>query len=199
MASRTEPKKALVFVADGTEEMEAVITVDVLRRAGVQVTLLAVGAEAGPVTCSRGVKIMPDAYIGDDSVKIGSFDAAVVPGGMGGAEVLAQHAQVRSILAEFLAQRKLVAAICAGTLAIKAAGIQGKVPGPLRVTSHPSVRDQLEHDFAYSEDRVVVDRNLVTSRGPGTTFEFALRLVSLLVGADKAREVAGPMMLGFSL
>ncbi|KAJ1647457.1 hypothetical protein J3B02_001496 [Coemansia erecta] len=195
-----QAKKAIVFVADGTEEMEATITIDVLRRAGIQVLVLAVEATIGePVTCSRNVKIVPDAYLGDDSAKIGAFDAVIVPGGAQGAATLSQNDQVKSILADFHAQKKIVAAICAGSLAIKTAGIQSKVPQPLRLTSHPSVKDQLENDFVYKEDRVVVDANLVTSRGPGTAFEFALSLVSLLAGEDKAREVAGPMMLNFEI
>ncbi|KAJ2819343.1 hypothetical protein GGI24_004816 [Coemansia furcata] len=189
-------KRAIVFIANGTEEMEAVITVDVLRRAGIQVLVLAaVEISNGPVVCSRGVKLVPDAYLGDDSVKITTYDAVVIPGGVEGSATLSENPQVRSILADFYAQKKLVAAICAGTLAIKAAGIQTKVSQPLRLTSHPSVKDQLEHDFLYREERVVVDGNLVTSRGPGTTFEFALMLVSLLAGDDKRTEVAAPMML----
>ncbi|KAJ2876375.1 hypothetical protein GGH93_000784 [Coemansia aciculifera] len=188
-------KRAIVFIANGTEEMEAVITIDVLRRAGIQVLVLAVEISAGHVVCSRGVKLVPDAYLGDDSVKITTYDAVVIPGGAEGAAMLSENPQVRSILADFYAQKKLVAAICAGSLAIKAAGIQTKVSQPLRLTSHPSVKDQLEHDFLYKDERVVVDGNLVTSRGPGTTFEFALKLVSILTGDDKRNEVATPMML----
>ncbi|KAI9501667.1 hypothetical protein GGI25_002940 [Coemansia spiralis] len=199
MVNNQQQKKAIVFVANGSEEMEAVITIDVLRRGGIQVLVLAVETESGPIKCSRGVKIVPDAYLGDDVPKIGTYDAAIVPGGVEGAVTLSQNAQVRSILAEFYAQHKIVAAICAGSLAIKTAGIQDKVQQPVQITSHPSVKEQLEHDFVYKEDRVVVDNNLVTSRGPGTTFEFALKLVSLLAGEEKAREVAGPMVLNFSI
>ncbi|KAJ1932780.1 hypothetical protein GGF37_006948 [Kickxella alabastrina] len=192
-------KKAIVFIANGTEEMEAIITIDVLRRASIQVLVLAVETTSSTITCSRNVRIVPDAYLGDDSVKISTYDAVIIPGGAEGAATLSQNAQVNSVLAEFYAQNKIVAAICAGSLAIKSAGIQSKVPHPICLTSHPSVKDQLKNDFVYKEDRVVVDSNLVTSRGPGTTFEFALRLVSLLVDEDKAREVAGPMMLNFEI
>lgn len=203
-----QQKKAIVFIAQGTEEMEAVITIDVLRRAGIHVLVLAVTDEStsdnnssagGPTKCSRGVNIVADASLGDDSVKINTYDAVIIPGGVGGAAILSQNVQVKCILAEFFAQKKIVAAICAGSLAIKSAGIQSKAPQPLQITSHPSVKDQLESEFAYREERVVVDGNLVTSRGPGSTFEFALRLVALLAGDDKAREVAGPMMLNFSV
>ncbi|KAJ2448674.1 hypothetical protein GGF42_005026 [Coemansia sp. RSA 2424] len=201
-------KKVIVFVADGSEEMEAVITstylnfssthhsvVDVLRRAGIQVLVLAVETSTGPVVCSRGVKLVPDAYLDDDSVKITTYDAVVVPGGAAGAATLSKNPQVCSILADFYAQNKLVAAICAGPLAVKAAGIQAKVAQPLCLTSHPSVKGQLEHDYLYKDERVVVDGNLVTSRGPGTSFEFALKLVSLLAGDDKMNAAATPMML----
>ncbi|KAJ2551526.1 hypothetical protein EV175_003658 [Coemansia sp. RSA 1933] len=199
MVNHPPQKKAIVFVANGTEEMEAIITIDILRRAGVFVLVLAVETESAPIACSRGVKLVPDAYLGDDVPKIGLYDAAVVPGGAQGAATISQNPQVRSILADFYAQNKIVAAICAGSLAIKTAGIQDKSQKPIHITSHPSVRDELEAGFVYKEDRVVADRNLVTSRGPGTTFEFALKLVSLLVGDDKAREVAGPMMLNFEI
>ncbi|KAJ2789233.1 hypothetical protein GGI18_002523, partial [Coemansia linderi] len=119
-------KRAIVLVANGSEEMEVVIAVDVLRRAGIQVLVLAADTSAGPVVCSRGVKLVPDAYLGDDSVRIATYDALVIPGGAEGSATLSENPQVRSILADFYAQKKLVAAICAGTLAIKAAGIQTK-------------------------------------------------------------------------
>ncbi|KAJ1964877.1 hypothetical protein GGI12_001138 [Dipsacomyces acuminosporus] len=192
-------KKAIVFVANGTEEMEAVITIDVLRRAGIEVLVLAVGADGSPITCSRNVRLVPDAYLGDNAVKIESHDAVVVPGGAAGAETLSQDAQVKSILTDFYAQNKIVAAICAGSLAVQTAGIQSKSANPLQVTSHPSVKGQLEKDFEYKEQRVVIDNNLITSRGPGTTFEFALAIVSKLVGIERAREVAGPMILDIEI
>ncbi|KAJ2745746.1 hypothetical protein GGI20_001916 [Coemansia sp. BCRC 34301] len=191
-------KKAIVLVADGSEEMEAVITIDVLRRAGIQVLVLAAAAaetSAGPIVCSRGVKLVPDAYLGDDSANIAAYDAVIVPGGAEGAATLSKNPRVCAMIADFYAQNKLVAAICAGPLAVKAAGIQAKAAQPLSLTSHPSVKDQLEQDYIYTDGRVVVDGNLVTSRGPGTSFEFALKLVSLLVGDDKMSDVAAPMML----
>ncbi|KAI8324319.1 hypothetical protein GQ54DRAFT_256529 [Martensiomyces pterosporus] len=194
-----QSKKAIVFVANGTEEMEAVIAIDVLRRAGIEVLVLAVEADGSYITCSRHVRLVPDAYLGDDSAKIETYDAAIVPGGAGSAATLSQNAQVKSILADFYAQNKVVAAICAGSLAIRSAGIQSKVASPLQITSHPSVRDQLESGFAYKEHRVVVDNNLITSRGPGTAFEFALRVVSALAGTECAREIAGPMILNFDM
>ena len=84
--SRTMTKKALVFLAEGAEEMETVITVDTLRRAGIEVTLAGLAGD-GQVQCSRNVKIVPDASL--DSVKSHTFDAVIVPGGLKGAEACA--------------------------------------------------------------------------------------------------------------
>ncbi|KAK6015448.1 DJ-1/PfpI family protein [Ostertagia ostertagi] len=86
---------------------------------------------------------------------------------------------------------KYVAAICAAPIALKSHGI----PAAL-VTSHPSVRSQLEEGgYKYSEDRVVVSDRVVTSRGPGTAFEFGLKLVELLAGAEKSKSLVAPMLV----
>jgi len=79
--------------------------------------------------------------------------------------------------------------ICAGSLAAQTAKLPSQ---PL--TSHPSVKEHLANDFQYSEESVVVSGRLVTSRGPGTAFPFALTIVSMLFGPDKRKEVAGPMV-----
>ncbi|KAJ3225047.1 Protein deglycase DJ-1zDJ-1 [Chytriomyces hyalinus] len=186
---------ALVLCADGTEEIECVVIVDVLRRANIRVVL----ASASPsrrVQCSRGVVLEADVLleeIGADA----EYDAVVLPGGMGGAKAFASSARVHQVLAQFYSSSKIVAAVCAAPIAFKPSGIaQNK-----NITSHPSVKQQLmvEGDspwFAsYSEDRVVVDGRLVTSRGPGTCFEFALKIVELLAGAQVVDDVAKPMML----
>lgn len=86
---------------------------------------------------------------------------------------------------------KLVGVICAGSLAIKSADIaKGK-----RITSHPSVKGDLEKEYNYSEEAVVVEGNLISSRGPGTALLWALTMVEKLAGKEKRDEVAGPMML----
>jgi len=154
-------KTAVILLADGAEEMEAVIAADVLRRGGVDVTLAAVGKASAkePVICSRKVSLLADATL--DEVKHKSFDAVVLPGGGPGAKTLCNDADVGAML---LAQEKagrLLAAICAAPTALKAHGVaKGK-----KITSYPAFKCELEGEFAYQEDRVVVDGNLVTSRG----------------------------------
>ncbi|TPX68320.1 hypothetical protein SpCBS45565_g03192 [Spizellomyces sp. 'palustris'] len=180
--------RALVLITDGNEEMEAVISIDILRRGGVDVTVAGLN---GPntVECSRHVKIVPD--IGLAAVKDKTaFDAIILPGGMGGAEAFSKSSTVHGLLNQYYSQQKLVAIICASPIVLKAA----QVAKGRSVTSHPSVKDQLVQDYNYKEERVVVDGNLITSRGPGTAFEFALAVVKKLQGPEKLKEIIPPMI-----
>ena len=188
-------KKALVLVADGTEDMEAVITIDVLRRAQIQVDVANVHSKTqAHVECANKTKILPD-LSPQDLVKLKSnidaYDIIILPGGMAGAVTFAKDPVVQSLLMEFQNAGKYVAAICAGPIALLPGQIhQGKL-----ITSHPSVRQQLVGAYQYVEERVVADAKLITSRGPGTAFDFALSIVSKLLGRDKAVEVSQPMLL----
>lgn len=181
-------KQVLVPVGHGTEEMEAVIIVDVLRRAGASVSVASVEATK-EVVCSRGVRIVADALIED--VKGQSWDLIACPGGMPGAEKLRDSSTLESIVRSQRDQNKLYAAICATPVVFfQAKGLMEGKKG----TAHPAFSDKLM-DKSSAEERVVVDGNLTTSRGPGTAFEFALSLVSQLYGPEKASEVAKPMVM----
>jgi protein DJ-1 len=180
-------KSALVLLATGAEEMETTIVVDVLRRAHVHVVLAGLDGVAA-VTCSRGIKIVPDIALADVS---GEFDVVVLPGGGPGAQRLAESTEVGDRLRTQLQNGGLVAAICAAPIALDAHGIAKGAT----ITSHPSVREQLHESYTLSDDRVVVSGQLITSQGPGTSFEFALRIITTLLGEEEATEVAGPMIL----
>ena len=182
-----EARRALVLLAAGAEEIEVTVTVDVLRRAGVEVLLAGVDGPAA-VSCSRGVVLTPDAALEDVH---GTFDVVVLPGGLGGTDRLCAAAAVGRVLKEHVAAGRLIAAICAAPLAL----VHHGVCGGSALTSHPSVRDGVEAHGDYREDRVVEDGDLITSRGPGTAFEFALAIAARLSGQDKAHEVAGPLIL----
>ena len=182
----TANSRVLVLLADGAEEMEVTITADVLRRAGLEVVLAGVGG-SGAVVCSRGVRLLPDAALADVD---GSFAAVVLPGGAGGMEQLCASAAVGERLRSQVASGGVVAAICAAPAALAHHGVCGGQP----ITSHPSVREAVAAHGDYRETAVVVDGELITSRGPGTAFAFALALVEKLCGVAKAREVAEPMM-----
>ena len=180
-------KSALVLLATGAEEMETTIVVDVLRRATIDVVLAGIDGVA-PVTCSRGVRIVPDSALTDVSA---DFDVVILPGGGPGAERLAASPAVGDRLRRQCARKGLVAAICAAPTALLAHGIAGGAT----ITSHPSVRQQLSGSYKLSDERVVVDERLITSQGPGTTFEFALQIVKTLLGEEVATKVATPMIL----
>jgi protein DJ-1 len=178
--------KALVLLAQGSEEMEAVISIDVLRRGGIDVTVAGIDG-ADPVRCSRGVMITPDVALDDVG---GIFDALVLPGGAEGARRLAESRKVGDLLKDHQLGGRIVAAICAAPIALKAHGVfEGR-----KLTSHPSVKPMLEEWGEYSEHSVEADGNLITSRGPGTAFAFALRIVGALTTAQRMVEVRAPMM-----
>ncbi|BDA44766.1 Protein/nucleic acid deglycase DJ-1 [Coccomyxa sp. Obi] len=181
-------KSVLVPVASGSEEMEAVVIIDVLRRAGADVTVASV-EDSLQVEMSRKVKIVADKLIADVSGE--SYDLIALPGGMPGAERLRDSAALVQILDEQIKSGKLWSAICASPAVVfEGKGwLQGK-----KATAHPAFSDKLA-DQSEVPSRVVVDGNLITSRGPGTAFEFALTLVEKLYGKEKADEVAGPMVM----
>ena len=182
----TDKPSALVLLTQGSEEMEAVISIDVLRRGGIDVTVAGVeGAE--PIRCSRGVQIVPD--VGLDTVD-GDFDVLVLPGGTEGAQRLALSEKVGELLRQQEQSGRCVAAICAAPIALQAHGVFRN----RQLTSHPSVKSMLEGWGDYSEHPVVADGNLITSRGPGTAFPFALRIVGTLTDAQRMVEVRAPMM-----
>jgi protein DJ-1 len=179
--------RVLVILAGGAEEMEVTITVDLLRRAGIEVVLAGLDGP-GPVVCSRRLVIVPDAALGDAT---GPFDAVVLPGGAEGARRLAAAPAVGDLLRERERAGELVAAICAAPIALREHGVfAGRV-----MTCHPSVREVVDTHASASTDRVVEDGPLITSRGPGTAFEFALALIRRLAGEEEASRVRAPLVL----
>lgn len=175
----------LVPIADGTEEMEAVTIIDVLRRAGADVTVVSVGGLQ--ITASRGVKLTADTTV--DRCAGRDFDAIVLPGGMPGAEHLRDCKTLIDLLKKQKEKGKLYAAICASpAVVLRTHGLL-----PKKATCYPSFAEHL-HDPSMAKQRVVVDDNCVTSGGPGTALEFALELVRQLCGQQKAKQVAEPML-----
>ena len=180
-------KKVLVPIADGSEEIEAVCIIDTLRRAGAEVTVASVGELQ--VTASRGVKLVADALIADCTGE--TYDCIVLPGGMPGAEHLRDSTELIGMLKRQKQAGRLYAAICASPpVALLPHGLLEGV----KVTCYPGFRNRLNPALA-SDERVVVDGNCVTSQGPGTAIEFALKLVELLYGPPKAKEVGDPMLV----
>lgn len=180
-------KRALVPLAEGFEEMEAVIVIDVLRRGGIEVDVAGL-AGAAPVQGSRGVTVVAERDFADCGTEL--YDAMVLPGGMGGTLAMRDDARVIAALQRHAADGRLVAAVCAAPLVLERAGLLDA----RSATSHPSVRDELAAGgVQVRETRVVHDGALITSQGPGTSMEFALAVVANLSGDDVARDVARAM------
>jgi len=173
-------KRVLVPLAPGFEEIEALTVVDILRRAGAQVSLA--GTVDGIIEGRNGVRVVPDGSL--EGVTASDFDMIVLPGGAEGTENLKKDGRIKNLVEEFYSKGRFVTAICAAPTVLSAAGLtRGRT-----VTSHPSVYDQLSEENL-SKERVVVDANIITSQGPGTAMEFAFKLVELLFGAAKAEEM----------
>lgn len=173
-------KKVVVALAPGFEEIETITVVDILRRAGARVVLA--GTQVEPVKGSRGIFVLPDIQL--DGIDPNEFDMVVLPGGQPGTTNLQNCPKVIDIVKSLHRNQKYIAAICAAPLVLRDAGILNGV----NVTSHPSVQDQLL-ETRYSESRVVVDGNIITSRSPGTALEFALKLVEILFGLEMVNKI----------
>ncbi len=173
-------KKVLIPLAPGFEEIEALAVVDILRRAGIEVVLA--GTADNPIEGRNRIKVLADASL--DSVKGEDFDMIVLPGGAVGTENLKKDVRVKEIIERLYKKGRFITAICAAPTVLSAIGItEGKT-----VTSHPTVRAKLQKE-KLSDDRVVVDGNIITSQGPGTAIEFAFKLIEVLLGKGKTAEV----------
>ncbi len=179
--------EVLVLIAHGTEDMEAVIVIDILRRAGV---LVRVAGENEIITCAHGIKIIPDVLF-DHLIEEEFFDAIIIPGGSEGVESLSSNPHIEKLLQIQSQRGGIIAAICAAPTIIAQFNLAKRGS---RITSHFSVEGQFEK-YNYLHENVVVDRNIITSRGAGTAFEFALALVEILVSEATKTKIAAEIML----
>jgi 4-methyl-5(b-hydroxyethyl)-thiazole monophosphate biosynthesis len=172
-------QSTLVLIFEGVEEIEALTPVDLLRRAGVEVDLLTVGDDP-LITGRNGISIQGQACFGKVDKR---YDLIVVPGGPGHAALLDNQAVLKA-LTDHAEEGRLLASICAGPLVLQKAGLlDGK-----RFTAFPATARLFTQP---PEDQaVVIDHGLVTSRGAGTAYAFALALIEALCGAEAAKAIA---------
>ena len=176
-------RSVYVFCADGFEEVEGLTAVDLLRRAGVSVTMVSIMGRT-KITGARNISVNTDILIEDIKEEA---DMLVLPGGMPGTKYLAGYKPLIDLLTDFNNKGKKIAAICAAPSVFSGLGfLKGR-----KATSYPSFMEVLSKDGAVtSEDSVVVDGNITTSRGLGTAVDFALSLISQLENEEKAKEIA---------
>ena len=177
--------KVLVMLAQGCEEIEAVTAIDVLRRAGIEVT--SAGLDDLPVLASRGVLLLADTTL--DLAQHQSFDMIVLPGGHAGADNLKADKRLTALLQQMAQQGKYLAAICAAPSVLAAAGLlDGR-----KATCYPTCLDAFPQ-VNLQTAAVVEDGNIITSRGPGTAMDFALALVERLAGKARREEVEAALV-----
>ncbi|MBQ0010474.1 MAG: DJ-1/PfpI family protein [Ruminococcus sp.] len=181
-------KKVAVFFADGTEEAEALVPVDLLRRAGAQVEIIGVGGKK-PVG-SHGITVMADKRL--SAVK-GEYDLLVLPGGMPGTLNLQKEEKIASMLREQVGRGGLCAAICAAPSILGALGLlAGK-----KAVCYPGFEDKLTGAVLQPDGVTVAwDGNVITAKGMGVATEFGLTLVMALYGKEKAEELGASVIAG---
>ena len=176
----------LVPLAQGCEEMEAVTIVDLLRRAGIEV--ITAGLDDQPVKASRGMVLIADMNL--DQAMQKDYDMIVLPGGLPGADNLDQDSRIHALLQKMHTGGKYIAAICAAPKVLASAGLlDGR-----QATSFPGSLDGCSiTNMDYCEQAVVIDGQVITSRGPGTAMDFTLSLIEQLLGRDRRVEVEAPL------
>lgn len=175
-------KLVIVPMTHGTEELEAVTVIDLLRRAGITVKVI---SNKEIVTCSRGVKIIPDVLFDSFDFDM-DFDAIVIPGGTEGVRELSNLEELSQILKKAHKNGKLIASICAGPLVVDSNKL---FDNNAKLTSHPSVKYALEK-YDYKEREVVEYNNFITSRAVGTAIPFALKVIAYLLGEEVSDKIA---------
>jgi 4-methyl-5(b-hydroxyethyl)-thiazole monophosphate biosynthesis len=179
--------KVFIFLAEGFEESEAVVTIDTIRRGKLDVTSVSITGKL-QVTGAHGIPVTADILFEDADFSSG--DMLILPGGMPGASNLNNHRGLKNLLKQFIAEGKRVAAICAAPLVLGGLDLlQGK-----KATAYPGFEDTLK-GAERVEKGVVKDGNIITGRGPGFAFDFGLAIVEELKGKAIADEVATGLLL----
>lgn len=179
-------KKIGVFLAEGCEEIEALTVVDVARRAGLEVAMISVSGEK-TVKGSHDITFLAD--IPAEYMDYDMLDGIVLPGGMPGTLNLGASERVQKVITDFAQQGKLVSAICAAPSVLGEAHLlEGK-----KATCHPGFEGQLLGATVLAED-VVVDGNIITSRGMGTAIPFALEIARYFTNDEKVAELCGGLV-----
>jgi protein deglycase len=170
--------KVLVPLVDGFEEIEAITIIDVLRRAGIDVTTA--GISGNIVEGQNKIRVYADdRMIDSDST---NYDAIILPGGAKAAQLMTQSQHINLTLHDFFKKGKIIGAICAAPTVLAKAGILKDK----RATCYPGMERELDLP---RPDKVMVDGNIITSQAPGTAMEFSLTLVKKLVGPAKVEQL----------
>lgn len=182
-------KKVALFVENGSEELELIAPLDIMRRSGLEVDLISANDNKSIIS-AHGVNIVADKTINEiDDILI--YDAIVIPGGMPGSEHLKNNAKIIKFYQNMYNENKLVAAICAAPIVLNEAGLTADK----NVTCYPGFEKQIDFKNFDKNKAVVIDGNMITAQGPAVAFLFGLEIVEYLLGKEKRDEVANPMLI----
>ena len=180
-------KKVALFLAEGFEEIEALGTTDILRRAQIDVVTVSITNDK-TVKGAHNIKVEADNTF--SNIDFTDFDMLILPGGMPGAKNLNEHIELKNLLTEFNSKQKFIAAICAAPMVLGSLGLLKNK----RATCYPGFEPELIGATITGEN-VVVDENIITGKGPGLVFDFGLRIVEQLLGLQVRREVQNGLLL----
>jgi len=180
--------KTLVLLATGFEEIEATGTIDVLRRGDIQTTTASITGNL-EVVGAHNIYVRADTLF--ENINIDNYDAIVLPGGGPGSLMLKEHPAVRKAVTDFYNSGKLVAAICAAPRVFGDLGLlQGK-----KATCYPGIEPELKGAIL-TDAPAVTDGNIITGKGPGFVFDFALAILNYLYKSDFiSNQVAEDLLL----
>ena len=178
--------KIIIAISNGFEEIEAINVIDICRRANIEVKIAAV--EELLTVGAHNIKIQADCKIED--INSDDFDMIVLPGGLPNAFTLAENNKVQSLLKEFKEKKKKIAAICAAPYALHKADVLNE-----NFTCYPSFEEKIRLNGYHNNDSIVIDNDVITSRGPATAMVFALEIVNILCGEETYNQVKNGLLL----
>lgn len=182
-------KKAIVLLAKGFEEVEALTVVDVLRRGGVHCITCSINGEE-EVLGSHSIHVKANSLL--EKTDVDKYDALVIPGGMPGSANLRDSEEVINLVKKFNNENKLIAAICAGPIVLGKADILTEK----KATCYPGFENELGTEL-YCEEIVVQDKNIITSRGPATAIYFAFKILENLASEETVKNLKEAMLVNF--
>lgn len=182
-------KKVALFIENGSEELEFIAPLDIMRRTNLEVDLISANNEDF-ITSSHNVKILADKKI-DEVNNILDYDAIVIPGGMPGSTLLRDNKKIIEFYQTMYNSGKLVAAICAAPIVLSAAGITDDK----EVTSYPGFDKEINYKNYNSEKAVVIDKNVITAQGPAVAILFGYEIVNYLLQDNTAEDVKKAMLV----
>lgn len=177
------------FLAAGFEEMEAACTVDLLRKAGLSVTVVSL-EKTKVVAGMTGLSVVADVLF--EELDYRDADMLVLPGGMPGVTNMAAHGGLCRLLQRAEDRKLWIAAICAAPMLLDQLGLLDGV----RATVSPGFAAELRC-AQYLDKRVIIDGRIITSQGPGTSIEFAVALIGCLLGSEAAQQVKKEILAAF--